>query len=114
MLFLTPLRRGFLRFFGSCNEVLQNKFIIPWRAGIGKSQSTGLVIERSQVRVRQERRDNFLQGQLAGLTYFGIGIHSTPVLPQQHVKDPCHSARNAGSRLQLNTHAPLRVLLKIK
>ena len=30
---------------------------------------------------------------------------STPVLPQQHVKDPGHSARSAGGRLQLNTHA---------
>ena len=34
-----------------------------------------------------------------------IGIRSTPVLPQQHVKDPGHSARSAGGRLQLNTHA---------
>ena len=37
-------------------------------------------------------------------TYFGIC--STPVLPQEHVKDPGHSAKSAGSRLQLNTHTP--------
>ena len=37
-------------------------------------------------------------------SYFGI--HSTPVLPQQHVKDPGHSAKSAGGRLQLNTHTP--------
>ena len=37
-------------------------------------------------------------------TYFGI--HSTPVLPQQDIKDPSHSARTAGGRLQLNMHAP--------
>ena len=28
------------------------------------------------------------------------------MLPQQHVKDPGHSANNAGGRLQQNTHAP--------
>ena len=27
------------------------------------------------------------------------GIRSTPVLPQQHVKDPSHSAKSAGGRL---------------
>ena len=37
-------------------------------------------------------------------SYFGI--RSTPMLPQQHVKDPSHSAKSAGSRLQLNTHTP--------
>ena len=36
-------------------------------------------------------------------SYFGLC--STPVLPQQHVKDPGHSARSAGGRLQLNMHA---------
>ena len=37
-------------------------------------------------------------------SYFGI--RSTPVLPQQHVKNPGHSAKSAGGRLQLNTHTP--------
>ena len=38
-------------------------------------------------------------------SYFSI--HSTPVLPQQHVKYPSHFAKNAGGRLQLNiTYAP--------
>ena len=36
-----------------------------------------------------------------------IGVHSTPMLPQWHVKDPCHSAKNAGCRLKLNMHTPL-------
>ena len=30
-----------------------------------------------------------------------------PVLPQWHVKDPSHTAKSAGGRLQLNTHAHL-------
>ena len=37
-------------------------------------------------------------------SYFGI--RSTPVLPQKHIKDPSHSAKSAGGRLQLNTHTP--------
>ena len=28
------------------------------------------------------------------------------MLPQQHVKDPGHSAKSAGGSLQLNMHAP--------
>ena len=42
-------------------------------------------------------------GSVSVLSHFGI--LSTPVLPQQHVKDPGHSAKSAGGRLQLNTHA---------
>ena len=37
-------------------------------------------------------------------SYFGV--HSTPVLPQWHIKDPGHSAKCAGGRLQLNMHTP--------
>ena len=36
-----------------------------------------------------------------------FGIRSIPLLPQWHVKDPSHSAKNAGGRLHLNTHTPL-------
>ena len=35
-----------------------------------------------------------------------VGICSTPELLQYHVKYSGHSAKSAGSRLQLNTHAP--------
>ena len=35
-----------------------------------------------------------------------FGIRSTPMLPQWHVKDPSHSAKSAGGRLQLNSHTP--------
>ena len=35
-------------------------------------------------------------------SYFSI--RSTPVLPQSHIKDPGHSAKSAGGRLQLNMH----------
>ena len=36
-----------------------------------------------------------------------IGVRSTPVLPQGHVKDPSHFAKSAGDRLHLNAHTPL-------
>ena len=53
-----------------------------------------------------ERRENFLlQGPLSVLTLISVSVPS-PVLPQQHVKDPGHSAKRAGGRLQLNTHTP--------
>ena len=35
-----------------------------------------------------------------------FGICSTPVLPQQHVKNLGHSAKRTGGRLQLNTNVP--------
>ena len=41
---------------------------------------------------------------VCAVSYFGV--RSTTVLPQQHVKNPGHSAKSAGGRLQLNTHAP--------
>ena len=31
-----------------------------------------------------------------------LGIRSTPVLPQQYVKDPCRSSKYTGGRSQLN------------
>ena len=34
-----------------------------------------------------------------------FGIHSIPLIPQQHVKDPSHSAKSARGRLQLDTQA---------
>ena len=36
-----------------------------------------------------------------------LGVRSTTVLPQWHIKDPGHSAKSAGGRLHLNTHTPL-------
>ena len=64
------------------------------------------MIESPGFESRQERQENFLfQGQLSVLTHFGI--RSTPVLLQEHVKDPSHSAKSAGGRLQLNTYTYL-------
>ena len=36
-----------------------------------------------------------------------FNVHSTPVLPQWHAKDPGHSAKSAGGRWHLNVHTPL-------
>ena len=64
------------------------------------------MIERSQVRIPAGVAGEFSSpgSTFCADTYFGIC--STPVLPQEHVKDPGHSAKSAGSRLQLNTHTP--------
>ena len=39
-----------------------------------------------------------------------FGVSSTPILPQWHIKDPCHSAQSAGGRLHLHTHTLLTQL----
>ena len=57
--------------------------------------------ERSQVRIPAGAAGEFYSpgSTFCADSYFGI--RSTPVL-----KDPGHSAKSAGGRLQLNTHAP--------
>ena len=63
------------------------------------------MIERSQIRVPVGGAGEFFfQCQLSVLTLISASV-STPVLPQKHVKDPGHSAKRAGGRLQLKTHA---------
>ena len=64
------------------------------------------MIERSQVRIPAGVAGEFSSpgSTFCADSYFGI--HSTPMLPQQHIKDPCYSAKSAGGRLQLNEHAP--------
>ena len=53
-----------------------------------------------------ERQEKFLlQGQLSVLFPISVSV-PPPVLPQQNVIDPGHSAKSAGGRLQLNTHSP--------
>ena len=50
-------------------------------------------------------------------TDYYFGISSTLVLLlQKHIKDPSHSAKNAGGRLQLNTdmHSNFQALVDIK
>ena len=44
-------------------------------------------------------------------SYFSIS--STPMIPQQHVRDPGHSAKRAGGSLQPNMHASCKWLCKI-
>ena len=62
--------------------------------------------ERSQVRIPAGVAGEFSSpgSSFCADSYFGI--RSTPVLLQQHVENPSHSANSAGGRLQLNTHTP--------
>ena len=51
-------------------------------------------------------RENFFS-RLNSVCWRLFSVHSTLVLPQWHVKDPCHSTKSAGGRLHLNTLTPL-------
>ena len=63
------------------------------------------MIERSRVRFLAEAAGEFSSPGSTFCADFYFVIPSTPALPQQHVKDPFHSPKSAGGRLQLNTHA---------
>ena len=62
------------------------------------------MIERSRVRILAGTMGEFSSPGSNFCADFYFGIRSIPVLPQQHVKDPGHSAESASGRLQLNTH----------
>ena len=62
--------------------------------------------ERSRVRIPAGAAGEFSSPESTFYADSYFGIRSTPVLPQYHVKDPGHSAKSAGGRLQLNTHTP--------
>ena len=64
------------------------------------------MIERSRVRILAGAVGSFSSPGSAFCADSYFGICSSPVLPQWHIKDPGHSAKSAGGRLQLNTHAP--------
>ena len=59
------------------------------------------MIERSRIRVPTGTAGGCSSPGSTFCADAYLGIRSTPVLPQWHVKDPCHSAKSAGFRLQL-------------
>ena len=63
------------------------------------------MIERSRFRVPAGAAEEFSSpvSTLCADSYFGIRF--TPLLPQQHVKDPGHSAKSAGGRSVTAKHA---------
>ena len=64
------------------------------------------MIERSRVRIPAGAAGKFSSPGSTFCADSNLGILYTPVLPQWRVKDPGHSAKSAGGRLQLNTHTP--------
>ena len=68
-------------------------------------QGDGPVMERSPVRVPLGAAGEVSSPGSAFYADSNLGIRSTPLLPEQHIKDPGHSAKSAGGRLQLNTYA---------
>ena len=64
------------------------------------------MIERSRDRIPAGVAGEFSSPEPTVCADSYFGIRSTPVLLQHHVKDPGHSVKRAGGRLQLNTHTP--------
>ena len=64
------------------------------------------MVKRSRVRIPAGAAGEISSPGSTFCTDSYFRIRSTPVLPQWHIKDPRHSAKSAGGRLQQNTHAP--------
>ena len=64
------------------------------------------MIERLQVQVQAGAVGEFSSPGSAFCADSYFRIRSIPMLPQQHMTDPSHSAKGAGGSLQLYTHAP--------
>ena len=64
------------------------------------------MIERSWVQIPAGVAGKFSSPGLTFCADSYFGIRSTPKLLQWHVKDPSHSAKSAGGRLQLNMYTP--------
>ena len=62
------------------------------------------MIERSRVRIYAEEAGEFSSpgSTFCADSYFGVRFHPCVTA----IKDPGHSAKSAGGRLQLNTHTP--------
>ena len=99
------------------NAQSTTKVIRPWRiTQIFESQegSQDSLLVKRRTRDREVASLNLSRG--GGRMFFSrvnfvcwllLGVRSTTVLPQRHVKDPGHSAKSAGGRLHLNAHKPL-------
>ena len=69
-------------------------------------KSTRLMIERLQVWILAEVVGDLSSLELS-VCWLLLGVCSTSVLLQWHVKDPGHSAKSAGGRLHLNMYTLL-------
>ena len=66
-----------------------------------------LMIERLQVQIPAEATGEFSSPEFTLCADSYSVSFPPPMLPQQHVKDPGHSAKSAAGRLHLNMHKPL-------
>ena len=65
------------------------------------------MIERLQVQIPAEATGEFSSPEFTLCVDSYSVSFPPPMLPQQHVKDPGHSAKSAAGRLHLNMHKPL-------
>ena len=68
--------------------------------------STYSWLEGHRFNPQKERQENFLS-RVDFLCWLLLGVCSTPLLPQWHIKDPSYSAKSAGNNLHLNMHTSL-------
>ena len=64
------------------------------------------MIERLRVQIPAELAGEFSSPE-STLCADLFGVRSTPVLPQWHVRDPGHSVKSAGGRLNRHMHTRL-------
>ena len=106
------------------NPISQLHTTVSWERCLGsvlrKASHFSWTVMWDSLLVRAPTRDRKVgssyPGRSGGIIFFSrvnfawwllFGVRSTPVSPQWHVKNPGHSAKNAGGRLHLNTHTPL-------
>ena len=87
-------------------RLVRNLIYISYEAGLAcwlEHRTRGRKVASSNPG-RAARELSFPESTLCADSF---GVRSTPMLLQWHIKDPGHSAKSAGGRLYLNTHAPL-------
>ena len=71
-------------------------------------KSARLLMKRLRVRILAGVAGEFSPELTLCADSHSVTFHHHPIiLPLWHVKDPSHSAKNAGGRIHLNTHTPL-------
>ena len=89
----SPIHTTFNNFSCISQDSLLDRALDSWSKVVSSNPS------------RSDGRMFFSRVNIVCLLLFGVC--STPVLPQWHVKKPCHSAKIAGGRLHVNTLIPL-------
>ena len=91
---------------GTPLKVSQLGALISNYAPLCAGYSTRLLIEMLRVQILAEAAGE-ISSPASTFCADSYSVSIPSLLPQWHIKDPGHSAKSAGGRLHLNTHAPL-------